>query len=385
LPLFLFDHEPYASLVIRGIFKRTGVACAAVASSVLVVVAAVPAQAGTNPGWRHVVSKHYGPAQDYSGYEVVVANGKNSAWALGGTDLSGGNGTVQRPVAMRWNGRNWSGYTLPSGLTSTIIAASAPAANDIWAVTSFGGYILHWNGTAWSVAKRLPWNGKGVEPQLTGVVALSPKNVWAFGESGFTLGWGTWHYNGKSWSQWRGNAGDLADGSAVSAGNIWAIGGPLAPQSAIVHYTGTWKLVTARALSGLQFTSIRAFSAKDVWVSATTRTNDSQSWLVHYNGSTWARVKVPWTMSVGALTADGHGGLWVTGFNVTPKGAYTFYVVHRTATGALSRITVGPSLTSGLNLSSVALIPGTSSVWGAGSVQSLTVGGSAVIAAYGQI
>jgi hypothetical protein len=90
-------------------------------------------------------------------------------------------------------------------------------------------------------------------------------------------------------------------------------------------------------------------------------------------------------MSVGALTADGHGGLWVTGLNVTPKGAYTFYVVHRTATGALSRITVGPSLTSGVSLSSVALIPGTSSVWGAGSVQSLTVGGSAVISAYGQI
>jgi hypothetical protein len=368
-----------------GSFRRAGAACAAVASGVLLIAAAVPAQAATTPGWRQVFSKHYGPARDYSGYDVVVANGGNSAWALGGTDLSGGSGAVQRPVAMRWNGRNWSGYNLPSGPTSNIIAASAPAANDIWAVTWFGGCILHWNGKAWSVAKRLPWNGKGLEPQLTGVVALSAKNVWVFGGSGYTLGWGTWHYNGKSWSQWRGNAADITNGSAVSAANIWAIGGTLAPESAIVHYTGTWKLETAKALSGLQFNSIRAFSAKDVWATATTQTDGFQSWLVHYNGATWTRVKIPWTMNVVALTGDGHGGLWVTGANVTPKGAYTFYVVHRTAAGALSRITVGPSLTSGVALSSVALIPGTSSVWGAGSVQSRTAGGNAVIWAYGKI
>jgi hypothetical protein len=369
----------------NGIFKRAGAVCAAAASGVLVIGAALPVHAATTPGWRQVASKHYGPANDYSAYDAVVSNGGSSAWAFGGTDLSGGNGTNQRPVAMRWNGRSWSSYNLPSGLTSNIIAASAPAANDIWAVTWFGGYILHWNGKGWAVAKRLPWNGKGLEPQLTGVVALSPTNVWVFGGSGYTLGWGTWHYNGKSWSLWHGNAADITNGSAVSATNIWEIGGPLAPQSAIVHYTGTWKVQTAKALSGLQFNNIHAFGAKNVWATATTQTNGSQPWLVHYNGATWARVKLPWTMNVVGLTGDGHGGLWVTGANVTPQGAYTFYVVHRTAAGALSRITVGKSLTSGASLTSVVLIPGTSSVWGAGSVQSRTVGGDAVIWAYGAV
>jgi hypothetical protein len=70
------------------------------------------------------------------------------------------------------------------------------------------------------------------------VVALSAKNVWVFGGGGETLGWGTWHYNGKSWTQSRGHAEDITDGSALSATRIWAIGGLSAPQSQIVHYTG---------------------------------------------------------------------------------------------------------------------------------------------------
>ena len=365
-----------------GIFKRAGAACAVVASAVLVIGAAVPAQAASAPGWRQVLSQHYGPANDYPAFDAVVASGKNSAWALGGTDLSGGSGTVQRPVAMRWNGTKWSGYKLPSGLTSNIIAASAPAANDIWAVTWFGGYVLHWNGKGWSVAKRLPWNGKGLAPELTGVVAVSATNVWVFGGSGFTLGWGTWHYNGQSWSQWHGNATDIFGGSAVSSSNIWAIGGPLEPATAIVNYTGTWKLMTAKALSGLSFSSVRAFSAKNVWATATTQTKGSQSWLVHYNGAGWSRVKIPWAMTAGSLTSDGHGGLWLMGSDTSgPNYTNSFYLVHRTAAGAFSRIKLGSSLA----LTILALVPGTTSVWGGGSVQNRTIGGNAVIWAYGKI
>lgn len=371
--------------MINGVIRRMGAAFAAVISGILVIGAAVPAQAAGPPGWRQVVSQHYGPANDYSAYDVVVASGKDSAWALGGTDLSGGNGTVQRPVAMRWNGTKWSGYPLPSGLTSNIIAASAPAANDIWAVTWFGGYVLHWNGKAWSVAERLPWNGKGLAPQLTGVVALSATNVWVLGGSGFTRGWGTWHYNGKSWRHWYGNATDLSAGSALSATNVWAIGGSLAPQSELVRYTGAWMLVTSRVLSGLQFNGIRAFSAKDVWATATSQSNGFQSWLVHYDGAGWSKVRLPWAISAGNLTSDGHGGLRLTGVDISAQGAYSFYVVHRTAAGKLSRTEVGSSLTAGADLTSLALIPGTTSVWGAGSVQSRTIGGKAVIWAYGAI
>ncbi len=365
--------------MINGVIRRAGAAFAAITSGVLVIGAAVPVQAASTPGWRQVLSKHYGPANDYPAYGVVLATGRNSAWALGGTDLSGGNGTVQRPVALRWNGRKWSGYPLPSRLTSNIIAASAPAANDIWAVTQFGGYILHWNGNAWSLAKQLPWNGKGLAPQLTGVVALSTKNVWVFGSSGFTLGWGTWHYNGRLWRQWHGNAADITNGSALSATNIWTVGGLSAPQSQIVRYTGTWKPVASPVLAGLQFEGIHAFAVKNVWASAVSTGGSAASWLVHYNGRSWSKVRLPYSMTLnwGPIVSDGHGGLWLAGLVVSAT-TERFYVVHRTAKGAWSRTQVGAQMLS------LANIPGTASVWGAGAFYG-RVSHLAVIYAYGRI
>jgi hypothetical protein len=49
---------------------------------------------------------------------------------------------------VRWNGTGWQQATLPGGLTDEIIGASAPAANDVWAVSFLGGYLLHYHGKA---------------------------------------------------------------------------------------------------------------------------------------------------------------------------------------------------------------------------------------------
>lgn len=347
-------------------------------AAVLLAGTALPAQAAT-PGWRQVFSKHYGAAGNYPQFSAVVALSAKNAWALGGTNVGGG--TLGAPVAEHWNGKAWSRFATPKGVTDHIAAASAPAASDIWAVTQFGGYVLHWNGSAWSVAKRLPVpKGASIPPQLTGVVALSAKNVWAFGSSGFTLGWGTWHYNGQAWSQWHGNAADITDGSAVSRTNIWAIGGTNAPQNAIVHYTGTWKLVnTGSVLSGLQFEGIHAFSATNVWASAVTVSKGDQSWLVHYNNHAWAKFKMPWSVNVlsGHIVSDGHGGLWVSA--IVPGTTTTrYYEVHRTANGAWSRTRVSAQLFG------LAAIPGTASVLAGGSVNG-TTGGKAVIWAKGRV
>lgn len=359
-----------------GIFRRAAAACAAASASVLLIGTAITAQAAT-PGWRQVFSKHYGAAANYSGYGVVVATAGNNAWALGGTDRIGAaDSPTGTPVAEHWNGRAWSGYAMPKGTADTISAASAPAANDVWAVTNLGGYILHWNGRTWSVAHHLAGTVNGMYPQLTGVVALSATNVWVFGSSDITLGWGTWHYNGKTWRQWGGDAVDIASASAVSAANIWAIGGVSSPHSAIVHYTGTWKTVSAPALSGLLFQSIQAFSAANVWVSALSLSN-GQPWLLHYNGRSWAKFKVPWPVSFvpdGGFTSDGRGGLWLSVTATTNQA----YEVHRTAAGAWSRTRVSALLLG------LAHIPGTASLWGAGAVYGRT-GGKAVIWAYGAV
>ncbi len=351
------------------------------AAVVLVIGVAAPAGAapaarapGAAPsGWRLSLQRHYGPAVDYSTYNVAVATSRASAWALGGSDLAGGTGTVQYPVAAHWNGKAWRAVRLPAGLTSAVIAVSATAPDDVWAVTWFGGWVLHWNGVRWLVAKHLPGTG-----ELTGVVATSPKNVWVFGGGGYIGGLGTWHFNGTTWQAVRfGNAVGLEAASALSARNIWALGGTQSPFSVIDHFDGTrWRPVTARAFSGLQFGSVRAFGAKNVWVTAVAlRAATQAAFLLHYNGRTWIRLRVPWQTQLADPVSDGHGGLWFTGY---PFGPREQYLVHRSAGGAWTRTQVN-WFPQGLGH-----VPGTSSVLAVGWTDALP-GGNAVVVADGAI
>jgi hypothetical protein len=354
--------------------RRAGTAGACACSLALMLSMAAPAQAAAT-GWRLFFSHHYGAAANFSGYESVVSPGKADAWAFGGTALSGGTGPSGTPVAEHWNGRNWRGSVLPRGLHDTIIAASAASQADVWAVTHFGGYIVHWNGARWSLAKRLPGAG-----QLTGVTAFSPSNVWVFGGGGFTGGLGTWHFNGRTWRQWRGNANGLETAGAVSASDIWAIGGLLTPDSTIEHFNGrSWRPVTAKALSGLSFHYITAFNRNDIWASATSATSNVPVFLVHFNGTRWTRFELPWKVDVYSVVGDGRAGLWMNGLGPTRKPFVSQpYVVHRTASGRWSRTAIGTFLFD------LALVPGTTSLWGVGSVATRGTGGDAVIWAYGK-
>jgi hypothetical protein len=349
--------------------RRAALLGATLATAALTLTMSLPAQAAT-PGWRVIFTHHYGTSANASGYLTVVAPGNRNAWAFGGTDLSGA--TPGSPVAEHWNGKAWAASTLPGAASTPIEAASAPAASDIWAVTHFGGSILHWNGAKWAVAKKLSGTG-----QLTGVTAFSASNVWVFGGGGFTGGLGTWHYNGKTWTQVTGSANGIDHAGALSPSSIWAIGGTASPQSAIVHYNGsTWSQVKATALAGLQFHDVLAVTAKNIWALASPATSSFSGWLAHFNGSGWSKSMLPYAVTPGRVAQDGHGGLWLTGQDSAGKT----WLVHRSGTGVWSRsLPASPAAVLGL-----ALIPGTSSLLGAGLVLTQT-GANAVTLAYGAI
>jgi hypothetical protein len=358
--------------------KRAGIA-GVIASAVALAGAILPAQAAT-PGWRQVDSHHYGAAVNYSSYVTVVATSSKNAWAFGGTDLSGGNGTTQQSVAVHWNGSTWSSGKLPAGVTSDIIAASAPAANDIWAVTFNGGWVLHYNGSTWQVAKRLPVaRNDGLDLDTTDVLAFSAKNVWVFGGSGFGPGEGTWHYNGSTWTQSTGVAGDLGVASAASPSSIWALGGSGVPAAdALVYYDGhTWKSAVSSALNGFSLDSVTALPGKatDLWVGASSRSNAYQSYLLHY-GDHWSKVGVPWGLAIrSSVASDGHGGLW---FSAGDKSSQK-YLVHWAPGNKWQRVVVNA------DLGTPELIPGTSSLFDSGLLFGKTSGSSAVVWAYGSI
>lgn len=340
--------------------------------TVLTLALTVPAQA-TATGWTVVFTHHYGPASSYSGFTAVAVPGPGDAWAFGSTDLSGA--TPGTPVAEHWNGTNWSSSPLPAGLSSTIAAASVVSASSVWAVTEYGGDILHWNGSTWSVDHHVPGSGL----LFSGITAISDSDVWAFGSSGFGPGLGTWHFDGHTWTHiTTGLGAGVNSASAVSASDIWGIGtsrsGPTG--DILVHYDGTtWTRVTATTLNGLLFPGILALSKSDVWVIAGNHLGGHEQ-LVHFDGSQWTSVPSPYTTRLSKFAPDGQGGFWMNGSNNLGTKEW---LLHVSATSLWSRAT----LTSG-SMDPIALVPGTTSLWGAGSVLTGTTGSAARIWAYGQ-
>jgi len=329
---------------------------------------AISAQAASSPGWRVVFSHHYSGALVGSAYVAVASPSRTAAWAVGG---AGGNGNpaTGRPTGARWHDGSWRAIRLPSGLSGSLGAVSADSAKDAWAVSIFTGYVLHWSGTKWAVAKRFPEHG--LPSELTGVTALSPSNVWVFGGPGADPGLGTWHFNGHSWQHVTSSPGDgIETASPLSATNMWAIGSASAPDDSIAHFTGSWKTVRATALSGLQFSAITAVNRHDVWAAGTVQTNSSQPRLVHMTSRGWSRVHVPWSgVFPISLAPDGRGGIWITA-----QGSSAQWALHRTGAGTWTRIRLGPSGA----LLRITLIPGTTSLWGAGSAQAKPVANAAV-------
>jgi hypothetical protein len=244
-------------------------------------------------------------------------------------------------------------------------AASAPAANDIWAVGGPGRFVLHYNGSTWSVARRCKDS-----LYLTGVTAFSPTDVWVFGSPG------TWHLHGKMWTKVTGLAGGIEWASAVSPRDIWAVASSAtAPFGIMMRYNGrTWGQVRRKALAGLMFGDLLAVSPGNIFVVAS---NTHASFLLRLKGIAWTRVAFPaWPVTPFSLAPDGSGGLWMNNFSINALTGPT--VVHLSGTGRWRQYRVpGSGLMYGL-----AHVPGTASMWGAGEVGTRT-GVDAAIWAYG--
>jgi hypothetical protein len=335
-------------------------------AGVLAVSRAGPAAAVTGPGWRIVSATNFrGSAPGGSGYGAVVAPSATDAWAFGGTDQGSDHGT---PVAEHWNGKTWSRSALPSGLHGWISAASAPSASDIWALSSLNGYVLHWNGSSWSVAKR--WTQTSpYSSAFTGITAFSATNVWVFGGvvNGLTplVGFGTWHYNGKTWTKVTGQGRNVVQASAVSASDMWGIGGYLTAYNQVDRYNGhKWQAVSVPSYMTDYERYVLAQSASSVWVDGeNTSTATGQPELMHWNGKGWAHVSTdaPAGSLLDAIASDGQGGINIL---ANSTDSTQCWVLHRSSSGTWTRT----ELTKDAEIDGLVQIPRTKSSWSAGTL-----------------
>lgn len=204
----------------------------------------------------------------------------------------------------------------PWRVTSTMIsgdAVAAVSAKDIWAASgSFSGHakIMHWNGVAWTSAPTPKAAPLAVDVFLSSVLAISAKNVWAFGT------WQTFneaqgegpehtlveHWNGSKWqlahSPNPGTGNDeLTGAAAVSARDIWAVGsrqqGAGPTRTLIEHWNGArWRIVpspdpgTAKTSSVLD--AVAVGSAKKAWAVGGDSLSGGRALALLWNGARWS-------------------------------------------------------------------------------------------------
>ena len=206
-------------------------------------------------------------------------------------------------------GTAWTQVPVSNAAQNTLFAVKGLSPTDAWAVGSTGTgqiLVLHWNGTAWIQAATPNLNG-----QLTAVSALSPTDAWAvgLGGSGSTQSL-VLHWDGTSWTRQRspnpagtstGKFNDLNGVAAVSATDAWAVGfyghdvgdGGTAGKPLVLHWDGTsWTKAKAPFFgtsSGLR--SVSALSATDIWAVGGVFSNGAAgtTLILHWNGTAWTR------------------------------------------------------------------------------------------------
>jgi hypothetical protein len=331
---------------------RTSMTAAAVLALTCV---AFSASAATSPSpaqhWRRVFQARTGPSK----LTGVIALRAKDAWAVGSSR--------DGAVVMRWNGSSWRSVPLPgaAGFFPTAAAASSPG--NVWVAGNVGGSdtgkIMRWNGSSWQPIA-LP---TGVTAQSP--VVLGPANAWVVGPTVCTgqanCTSQLLHWDGAGWTSFAVPA-SISSLAGSSTANMWATGWQdgLAARLAVYHWTGTtWKSVASAPHPRIESAGLAAPSAGHVWIGGWLATSRTPMFVLQWNGSRWAQhtaaIKPPGGAFQNASTTlapDGYHGVWL--------GPWVHW------TGA-TWISVPPGIsTSAFDLTDIALIPRSRSLWGVG-------------------
>jgi hypothetical protein len=229
--------------------------------------------------WSIVSSPNRHPESYNNRLVSVAAISANDIWAVGESDnyslKAPDNNRSGETLIEHWDGKQWSIISSPNPgrVGSFLDGVAASSAADVWAVgepvASGGPLIEHWNGKQWSIVQspKLKANYAG----LRAIAVLSADNIWTVGfqSSGDAL---IEHWNGERWNlvsspaAGKGIVDILNAVSAISANDIWAVGGY--SNTLIMHWDGKqWNTVgsahlktTMNSLGGVAGTS-----AEHVW------------------------------------------------------------------------------------------------------------------------
>jgi hypothetical protein len=160
--------------------------------------------------WQIIPSPNDGGGLRNNYLYAVSAFAANDIWAVGYSDTISGP-HVFLPLALHWDGTAWMVVSTPTTSGGLLLAVKALASDDVWAVgehqaqsghnTTSTTYILHWDGTLWSI---VPSPNQPVAVNaLTGVAGVLANDVWAVGLAGPSFsdnGALALHWDGTAWT-----------------------------------------------------------------------------------------------------------------------------------------------------------------------------------------
>jgi hypothetical protein len=327
--------------------------------------------AGSAPGWRIVEIFPVGSTVDH-----LAASGPRDVWAVESCrkPCVSSDGLILR----RWTGTAWqpqpqSTVSKHTGNAEPALAMP-PGSPVLWAV--YGLYdgqpratAVGWTGSSWDA----PTVFLATHPLGLEVVAPSPSSAWLFTGLGTQV---SYRYNGKTWST--APSPDINLGStgvvAMSPDDIWAFGiDPKRFGAAVTRWTGTrWvRQALPAAPHGIDVITgggLIASGRTGIWGFGYTDTKTGTDWLVHWNGTAWSNVKVPFQLSKtfggGFIGSDGRGGVW---FEAVAAGGSREVLYHDTASGQWSTQPIPAPAWTTTVIYGFAQVPGTTTVYAYGT------------------
>ena len=314
--------------------------------------------------WGLAMSRHFGHPGTAAGFSAILTT-DGRLWAFGGTNPGG----TSTPIADQLTDKRWVASALPARLSDFISDASATSPRDIWAVSGYGRYVLHYDGIRWQLAHR--WRGPG---SLSDIVGTSSRSAWVFGTSfDGARSVGAWHFDGTSWRPATGMADDIYRASADSGHDIWAIAAG-ARSDALLRFDGhRWHQVRASgAVAGIRWRDILAESARSVWLLGDT--GKGRLVFAHWNGARWHRFVTPLTALAGQLAAARDDRVLATA--TSPAQLPTGLIVTMSGEGRVTTSVITSALGCGVSDAVVAVRTG--SIWASGGTLT-KLGGNAAI------
>ena len=311
-------------------------------------------------GTRWDLSASAGPTGPSTVLNGVTAGPHGTAWAVGNVCAANcGTGTQTfQTLIFRWDGSSWAETPSPGG-NARLYAVTANPDGTAWAVgfqctahcgttaESDAALILHWNGTAWSVAA----DAGLTNAYLLDVSSGPAGTAWAAGYR-CTANCGTTaetdetlilHWNGHHWSRATapspGTAAGLAGIAAAPDGTAWAVGDSCATgcgnaehpiSTLILHWNGhTWTRTASPSpalAAGLNGVSAgpngTAWAVGHSCVNCHTAAEDDRLLILRWDGHAWTQTPFPSPermVQLSNVASAPNGSAWAVGQSCTAQ------------------------------------------------------------------